>query len=707
MSRTVPCLTLAALLAAGTLRAADPKEALWEAARKGDAKAVEALIKQGVDVNAKTAYGATALSFAADQGHREVVRALLKAKADVNAADTFYSATPVMWAVMHDHPDIVRDLVAAGAKADGLLGTAAALGHTETTRVLIELTKPSEVSLTNALAAVPEDRPGLKELLVKAGAKPKPPPKFDVAKLAPYAGTYKGPDAELAVLVRRDQLVVAAGDRPLYTLATDDGAAFRTVASEATVGFGKQGDKVVRLTVKLDGKETVYERFEKPAAPAAVAPAEETPGVVTKPLNWPSFRGPGATGVADGQFPPTGWDVATGRNVRWKTPIPGLGHSCPVVWGDRVYLATAVGGDAAKETLRTGQYGDVDSVNDASPHTWKVLALDRKTGRIVWDRTACQGVPKVKRHLKATQANSTPSTDGAHVVACFGSEGLYCYDQGGNLLWRRDLGTLDSGWFYNPEYQWGFGSSPVLYKDRVIVQCDVGKDSFLAAYALADGHTLWQTPRDEVPSWGSPTVVQGPNRVEVVTNGTKFARGYDPDTGKELWRLARNSEITVPTPFLAKGLIFVTSGYRPVQPIYAVRPGANGDVSLKDKETANASVAWSKTRGGPYLPTPIVYGDYLYCCANSGLVTCYEAATGKQLYSERLGGSGGYTASPVAADGRLYFTGEDGSVRVVKAGPKFEPLATNKLGEPCLSTPAISDGMLFVRTQHHLFALGR
>jgi len=201
--------------------------------------------------------------------------------------------------------------------------------------------------------------------------------------------------------------------------------------------------------------------------------------------------------------------------------------------------------------------------------------------------------------------------------------------------------------------------------------------------------------------------VEGPARAEVVTNASKYTRGYDPATGKELWKLGKHSEVTVPTPFYAKGLIFVVDGYRPVQPIYAIKPGAIGDISLKDKETANEFIAWSKTSGAPYMPTPIVYGDQLYCCGNGGVLTCYEVATGKKLYTERLGGSGGYTASPVAADGKLYFTGEDGAVRVVQAGPAFKMLAKNELGEACLATPAISDGMLFVRTQRHLWGIGR
>jgi outer membrane protein assembly factor BamB len=228
-------------------------------------------------------------------------------------------------------------------------------------------------------------------------------------------------------------------------------------------------------------------------------------------------------------------------------------------------------------------------------------------------------------------------------------------------------------------------------------------EAFLAAYRASDGKDVWMVPRDEIPSWGRPTVVEGPERAELVTNATKFARGYDPLTGKELWWLGRHSEITVPTPVAGQGLIYVTSGYRPVQPIYAIRPGASGDISLKDKQTSNDSIAWSADKGGPYLPTPIVYGEYFYTCSNNGIVTCYKAKTGERVYKERLGRSGAYTASPVAADGKLYFAGEEDGVKVVKAGPEFELLADNPLGDVCLATPAISDGMLLVRTQRHLF----
>jgi outer membrane protein assembly factor BamB len=419
---------------------------------------------------------------------------------------------------------------------------------------------------------------------------------------------------------------------------------------------------------------------------------------------WPSFRGPDASGVADGQRPPTTFDVARSVNVLWKTPIPGLGHSCPVVWGDRVYVTTAVG-SKSEPKVRTGNYGDVASVNETDKHSWQVFCLDRAGGKVLWRRTACEGVPKVKRHLKGSHANCTPATDGKHVVACFGAEGLYCYDQGGRLLWKRDLGVLDSSFAVLGEYEWGFGSSPVLYGGLVLLQCDLGRGSFIAAYSLEDGRRVWSTPRDEIASWSTPTVWANARRVELVTNASQYARGYDPQTGRELWRLAKKSEATIPTPVLGLGLVFIASGNRPIQPIFAIRPGASGDISLAEDQETNASVAWSRMRGGPYMTTPILYGDYLYVCSNAGILTCYEAHTGKEVYKQRLGGTS-YTASPVAADGVLYFTSEQGQVRVVAAGPRFRLLAVNDVGDVCMATPAICGGALLLRSQHFLLALG-
>jgi outer membrane protein assembly factor BamB len=239
------------------------------------------------------------------------------------------------------------------------------------------------------------------------------------------------------------------------------------------------------------------------------------------------------------------------------------------------------------------------------------------------------------------------------------------------------------------------------------VQADIQKGSFVAAYDLKSGKQVWKTLREgELPGWGTPTVYEGKTRAELVTTGAKYVRGYDPLTGKELWRLGPMSEITTPTPIFAHDLIYVASGYAPIQPIYAIRPGASGDISLKDEKESSEFVAWSKKRGGPYMPTPVVYGELLYTVSNQGVVTAYQAKTGERVYQQRIADRGGaFTASPVAADGKVYLSSEDGEVFVFKAGPKHELLSVNPMGEVLMATPAISDGLLIVRGLKHLFAL--
>ena len=332
---------------------------------------------------------------------------------------------------------------------------------------------------------------------------------------------------------------------------------FKPLGRDAvTLSFTLAGQLATKVAFKQFTAEYSYRRVEAKEAKEqpTLKSAEEKAGLVASPINWPSFRGPNASGIADGQHPPTTWDTAKGTNVRWKTPIPGLGHSCPIIWGDRIFLTTAIS-SKPDQKVRTGLYGDVTSVNDLTPHTWKVYCVDRNSGKILWERIAFQGVPKFRRHLKGSQANCTPATDGRHVIACFGSEGLYCYDFEGKLLWKRDLGVLDTSFIVFPENEWGFGSSPIIYKDLVLLQCDLSKDSFIAAYSIEDGNRVWSTPRDEIPSWSTPTIWQTPKGVELVTNAAQYARGYDPATGKELWRLAKKSEVTVPTPFVARAAL--------------------------------------------------------------------------------------------------------------------------------------------------------
>jgi outer membrane protein assembly factor BamB len=399
--------------------------------------------------------------------------------------------------------------------------------------------------------------------------------------------------------------------------------------------------------------------------------------------------------------------VEEARNLQWKTPIPGLGHSSPIVWGNRVFVTSAISG-LEKPELKVGLYGDVKPVTDDTVHQWKVYCLDKNTGRLLWERTAHTGVPKVKRHTKSTHANPTMATDGKNVIAFFGSEGLYCYDLKGKLRWKTDFGLLDSGWFVSPAAQWGFASSPIIHQGMVLVQCDVQKNSFIAALRLKDGGEIWRTLRDDVPTWSTPTIHTQDGRAQLIVNGYRHIGGYDLQTGKELWRLKGGGDIPVPTPVVAHGLVFITNSHGRMSPIYAIRVSATGNISLQAEEQSNDHVAWSRPRDGGYMQTPLVYGDYLYLCRENGVLSCYEAKTGNRVYQERLGtGRTGFTASPVAADGKIYLTSEEGDIYVVKAGPQFEQLAVNPMGEICMATPAISAGTIYFRTQGHLVAIAK
>jgi hypothetical protein len=313
----------------------------------------------------------------------------------------------------------------------------------------------------------------------------------------------------------------------------------------------------------------------------------------------------------------------------------------------------------------------------------------------------------VRRHPKTTHASATPATDGKYVVALFASGGLYCYDFKGKLRWSQDLGVLNANWSTMPDVQWGPASSPIIYKNLVIVQCDIEKDSFIAAFDLASGKKIWSTPRKTIPSWSTPMVYQGKNRAELIISGSEDIRGYDPMTGQELWNLRPTSQITVPTPFAAGDLIYVASGYgRGIQPIYAIVPGGSGEISLKEGSSSGGQIAWSTQKGAPYITTPIVYQDYLYVCGYNGVLACYNAKTGERMYEQRLGAGGFFSSSPVAGDGKIYAISEDGEAYVIKAGPKFELLSTNTMGEVCMATPALSRGMIVIRTLSQLIGIG-
>ncbi len=422
--------------------------------------------------------------------------------------------------------------------------------------------------------------------------------------------------------------------------------------------------------------------------------------------SWPSFRGTKAEGVAHGQDLPDEWNGETGDNILWKAPIPGLAHSSPVVWGDRLFVTSAISSES-DATFRPGLYGDGDASADRSSHRWMIYALDKRSGEILWERVAYEGSPRDKRHVKSTYASSTPSTDGRIVVAAFGSEGVHAYTVDGDFLWSLDVGRLDLGAYDIPTFEWGPASSPIIWNDTVFLQCDTQKDSFVLAVDAISGETLWKAERDELPSWGTPTVYDGPGGAELITNASNFIRGYDPRTGEELWRLGGSSKITAPTPVFTDDFIVVASGRRPEQPIFVLRPGARGDISLDGDETSSEHIAWSARRRGPYMPTPLIYDDILYVLSNNGILDAYDLETGAEIYRNRVPHLGsGFSSSPVAADGRIYLSNEDGDMVVLAAGRAFEHVATNPMGELLMATPAISEGVMYVRSVNSVFAIG-
>jgi outer membrane protein assembly factor BamB len=413
-------------------------------------------------------------------------------------------------------------------------------------------------------------------------------------------------------------------------------------------------------------------------------------------------------GVADGTNPPVKWDATKGDGVAWKTSIPGLSVSSPVVWGNQVFVVTSISSDPASE-FRHGLYGDVEPAKDQSEHVWKVYCLDKASGKIVWEQVAHKGIPRRKRHPKASFSSPTPATNGQVVAVWFGSEGLYLYDMKGKLLWKKDLGAIGASWFFDPDFEWGAASSPQIWRNLVFIQADQQKGSFLAAFDWKTGKEVWRAQRDELPSWGTPAVFEHEGQAVVVSNATKMIRANDAATGKLLWEMGRNSEVTCTTPVFGNGLVYIANGYPPVQPIYAIRIGARGDITLPEGKETSDAVAWSKLRGGPYLPSPLLYGGRLYMVSNNGVLTAYAAATGERIFQERVAGKGGaFSASPIAADGRIYLTAEDGEVHVLKVdGAKPETLSSNLMGEVLMATPAIAREMVIVRGMKHVYGIRR
>jgi outer membrane protein assembly factor BamB len=438
--------------------------------------------------------------------------------------------------------------------------------------------------------------------------------------------------------------------------------------------------------------------------------------------NWPQWRGPDGLGISAASAYAEEW--APDKNIAWKTAVPGRGHSSPVVWGDRIFLTTSIEGPPAPYGHKPPVHPDFshnpgylhpDSVGSNRQYTLKVLALDARTGKQIWEHTPYQGVMFDDRHRKNTYASPTMVTDGKLAYAFFESAGLYAYDFDGKLVWSVSLGGIAKAGL-------GPGTSPILFEDLIILQCDqeMGRGSFAAAvdkhsgkevwqqlpnvsYIVAldkkTGKEVWRRQRTTRRSWATPLIVKTADRVEMVTSGAERVTAYDPRSGRELWYMPGVRSHPIPSAVAGKGLVFLTAGSQAKVAI-AVRPGGNGDL------TNTPAVVWQYDKGTAYVPSPIAHGDYLYLMTDKGLVTCIDAATGKVLYE---GGRpplpATFTASLVAYGDRLLMTSEDGDTFVIKAGPAHEIIRTNSIGEPVYASLALAGGTIFIRGEQHLFAV--
>ena len=714
-------LTLLLSLSLAQTPAPNP-ELLWNAARAGDAAGVERALAAGVPIDAGTRYQQTALMFAAQYGHLDVVELLIAKGANVNQKDSFYGVTPLMAAMQDNHVAVMKLLLEKGSDgANAVLS--AGIRAKDAGLVAAALASPTlDLTMLGPAvdAAVKSEDEAIAAMVKEAAAKAPPPPAaFDVpaAVMQTYAGAYRNEDQGISatVAIKDGKAALSINGQPdLILRPTAEGTFVLEVAPNASVSFSGRGGMIESMTFKSPQATASLARVSATAAaaPAAVpapdaAPDVEplkTPAPIAEPRPWPSFRGANASGNADGQGAPVEWDVKAGTNLKWRTEIPGFTNASPLVWGDKVIAITAIS-SANDRTFRTGLYGNVASVEDMSEHTWRIYALDAATGAIVWDKEIYTGAPKIKRHTKSSQANSTPVTDGKTIVSVFGSIGLIvAHDMQGNELWRNDIGAIDSGWFFDAGVQWGHSSSPIIYGNTVIAQIDQQKDSYLAAWDLATGKQVWKTMRaDEIPTWATPTIAKGAGGDEIVTNGTKV-RGYDAKTGELLWTLGPNSEITVGTPVVDNGIAYITGGYPPVRTIYAVKVGSRGDLSLPKDVTSSDAIQWSNNEG-TYIPSPIAYRGILYMFNNNGILSAFNAETGERVMRARVGGGGAFSGSPVAADGRLYFASEDGDVFVVKAGTPYQEIAKNPVGEVIMTTPAISNGTMYIRTMGGVVAI--
>lgn len=433
--------------------------------------------------------------------------------------------------------------------------------------------------------------------------------------------------------------------------------------------------------------------------------------------HWPQFRGPRGSGVAAEAALPTQWSAE--RNLLWKVAVPGVGWSQPIVWGDRIFLTTAISAEQPKPNPDNGgpgfggfgdlsfsaaaQGGAAELAPPEADYRWEVLCLDAGSGDTRWRRAVREGRPPHHIHPNNTYASETPATDGERIIACFGMAGLYCLDLDGNPLWHKDLGVFPT------QFGWGTGSSPILWEDRVFVQCDNDEQSFLLALDKRTGDELWRVEReDEKSNWSTPYIWKNRLRTELVTAGGGKFRAYDPRSGELLWEMKGQGRASV-TPIGDEELLYVDSADRLMGirgRIHAIRAGAQGDLSLSRKETSGEFVAWSANVSASRLASPLLWQGRLFVFEQSAIVHCYDAKTGREFDRQRLPGVKGFVASPLAAAGKIYCLDQTGATLVLEPGDKLHVLATNALEEMSWSTPAVTGNRLLLRGTDHLYCIG-
>lgn len=420
---------------------------------------------------------------------------------------------------------------------------------------------------------------------------------------------------------------------------------------------------------------------------------------------WPSYRGFYASGYMHDTNLPDSFNIETEYNVWWNIEIPGLGLSCPVIWDDQVIITTAIS-EEDDEGYKTGIYGSIDPVADSSEHVWKLYSIDKNTGEIEWERVMHEGIPSVKRHPKSSHANTTVATDGKHIVVFLGTEGLYCYNMKGKLLWETDFGLIMAAWHIVKSAEFEFCSSPLIFQDKVIVQADAQNQAFVAVLDLETGETIWKKDREEIPGWCTPNIYFKDDKPMVVVNGYKHRGAYDMETGDEVWKMSGGGDVPIPVPIVWKDLICFNSAHGRHAPLMAVKNSASGEIPYPESDsTYSDDFAWFYDRAGAYMTSVVVYEELLYSLRWFGNLTCLDARTGEEIYKEVINPYS-FIAAPVISDGKIYLVSEEGMVYIVKAGREYELLHKIPLGEVSLVTPGLVEDVIIFRTASKLIAVG-